>query len=74
MNLKDDKFVLFLRGFEKGEYNNDIKMLAKRNFSSFSDYHFVKYILVFFSAFAVVMTNEIVPAIGPRRIYLSEET
>ena len=72
--VKDDSFVLFLRGFEKDEYNNDIKTLAKRKFSSFSEYHFTKYINEYLPVFAVGMTNEIEPAIGSRRIYLSEET
>ena len=73
-SVKDEKFALFLRGFEKDVYNSDIRNLAKRNFESFSEYHFTKYLSNYLPVYAVGMTNEIRPAIGSKRVYLSEET
>ena len=73
-DIGNGKYALFLRGFERDQYNNDIKTLANRDFTSFSEYHFTKYINRYLPVYAVGMTNEIEPAIGSRRIYLSEET
>ena len=69
-----DNYALFLRGFEKDKYTYDIRLRARKDWDSFSEYHFVNLINKFMRVYAVGLTNEIEPAVGADRIYLSNES
>lgn len=73
-DIKEDHYALFLRGFEKDKYTYDIRLRAGREWDSFSEYHFVNLVNKFMRVYAVGITNEIEPAVGADRIYLSNES
>ena len=73
-DFHDLDYVLFLRGFEKDSYLHDIRLRAKRQFESFSEYFFVHFANKYIKTYAVGMTKEIEPAVGANRIYLSDES
>lgn len=73
-NFHDSDYALFLRGFEKDSYLYDIRLRAKRQFESFSEYFFVNYANKYIKTYAVGMTKEIEPAVGANRIYLADES
>lgn len=73
-DVKDSRFALFLRGFEKDKFVYDYKHKAQRQFESFSEFHFMNHVNKYMNAYAVGITKELEPAIGSNRIYLPNET
>lgn len=73
MNSKKG-FVVFLRGFEKDNYTGKKKMLKKKKFKQFSEFHFFACLRKVFdyNFYAVGMTREIEAPFGADRVYLDD--
>ena len=70
----EEKFVLFLRGFEKDDYTGQKKLLKKKTFKIFSEYHFFSCLRkkLDYKFYAVGMTKEIEAPFGADRVYLDD--
>lgn len=73
-DIKNNNFILYLRGFSCDDYSLTIKGLAnsKRDLESFSEGHFNQILQHFMPVFAVGMTKELYAPIGAQRIYLND--
>ena len=74
-DIKNNNFILYLRGFSYDDYSLTIKDLenSKRNLGSFSEGHFNQILKQFMPVFAVGMTKELCAPIGAQRIYLNDK-
>lgn len=65
-------FIVFLRGFEKDNYTAKKKLLKKKKFNDFSEFHFFECLrkLLDYEFYAVGMTKEIEAPFGADRVYL----
>lgn len=67
-------FIVFLRGFEKDNYTGKKKMLKKKKFKAFSEFHFFACLRkkLSYNIYAVGMTKEIEAPFGADRVYLDD--
>lgn len=70
---KNNSFILYLRGFEKDDYSNKMRLYRIRNMQ-FSEYLFTKILSKKCVCAAVGMTRELDAPLGAKRIYVDDET
>lgn len=70
---KNKYFILYLRGFEKDDYSNKLRLYRIKNMR-FSEYLFTKILSKHCICAAVGMTRELDAPLGAKRIYVDDET
>lgn len=71
-DVKDEEFILYLRGFSSDTYDDAISVDS--NTSKFSEKKFTDVLSRYYPVYAVGMTKELYAPHGATRIYLKDET
>lgn len=70
---QNNKYCLFLRGFEQDDYSHD-PIVSEKIYNSFSEYEFTSLVMQNIPICAVGMTKEVNSPRGATRVYLNDDS
>ena len=70
---QNNKYCLFLRGFEQDDYSHD-PIVSEKTYNSFSEYEFTSLVMQNIPICAVGMTKEVNSPRGATRVYLNDDS
>lgn len=70
---QNNKYCLFLRGFEQDDYGHD-PVVSEKTYDSFSEYEFTSLVMQNIPICAVGMTKEVNSPRGATRVYLNDDS
>lgn len=70
---QNNKYCLFLRGFEQDDYSHD-PIVYEKTYNSFSEYEFTSLVMQNIPICAVGMTKEVNSPRGATRVYLNDDS